>query len=77
MPGISNQTESQLDCLPFSNKSRQDMKLSSESVRVSYQFNSLPDAPFGSPQNQFFPTKYDTDKKGSKKKLMFLQKISN
>lgn len=53
------------------------MKLSSESVRVSYQFNSLPDAPFGSPQNQFFPTKYDTDKKGSKKKLMFLQKISN
>lgn len=69
MPGISNQTESQLDCLPFSNKSRQDMKLSSESVRVSYQFNSLPDAPFGSPQNQFFPTMYDTDKKGSKKKL--------
>lgn len=61
VPGISYWTESQLDCLWSSFKSRQDTKLSSESLRVSYQFHSLPDAPFGSPQNQFFPTECDTD----------------
>lgn len=61
VPGINNCTESQRDCLWFICKSRQDTKLSSESLRVSYQFHSLPDAPFGSPNNQLFPTKCDTD----------------
>lgn len=64
VPGISNWTESQLNCLWFSWKSRQDTKLSCDSSRVRYQFHGLPGAPLGLPQRQFFPTKCDTDWKG-------------
>lgn len=76
VPGISNWTKSQLDCLWFSCKSRQDSKLSSESWRVSYQFHSLTNDSFASPQNQFFPTKCDTEN-GSKKTAICLWNISN
>lgn len=66
MPGISNWTESQLDCLWFSSKSRQDTKLSSESLRVSYLFNSPPDAPFGSHKTSSFLQSMIQTKKVSK-----------